>query len=708
MSQQKTINLKKLLLLLLLNPLYLIAQAIDFIHVDQFGYKLNHSKVAVISNPKVGFNASQNYTPSASLQVRDATSNLVIFTGSPTIWNDGVTHNQSGDQGWWFDFSSINQTGDYYIYDVSNDERSATFTINNNVYNEVLKASTKMFYYNRCGIAKTTPYVWNGYTDATSFTQDNAARDVYQQLNAATAKDMSGGWYDAGDYNKYVTFAERPVHNLLWAYRDNPSIFDDNFNIPESGNGIPDILDEIKWETDWLLKMVNADGTVHIKIGSRDYIDNEGTPPSVNTDLRYYAPVCTSAAIAASGMLAHAAKVFSQFSSLNSYAQTLQAKAELAWASVLPNLVNNTLQENCDDGSVKSGDADQTAIDQKRMSLTAAIHLFDLTGDNQYHQYIKDYINDSDVINNNQWSNYNLIHVDALLHYTTLANADASLKTSIINSATTDANNNWNNYFEFNESDLYRAPANDWTYHWGSNNEKASFGILNLVYDKYGINSSASNSYKLRAKGHLHYFHGVNPISIVYLSNMSSYGAEKSANQIYHTWFADGSVWDDASTSTYGPAPGFVPGGPNSGYSGNPTLSPPNNQPLQKSYLDFNSIADASWEITEPGIYYQAAYVRLLSQVMNIGQVTLGVDDFITDNKTYMLVPNPSNNEVRIASSQTENIAVSVYNALGQMVKSPFVTTTNNNLNLSSLSEGIYFLKVKNDSQTRSLKFLKK
>lgn len=700
--------MKKILLLLILSPFVFFAQVSNFIHVDQFGYKPDHIKVAVISNPQIGFNSSQNFTPSSSLEVRNATTNAVVFTGNPILWNDGATHGQSGDKGWWFDFSAVTQTGEYYIYDVTNDERSAIFTINTNVYNEVLKAAVKMFYYNRCGMAKQTPYVLNGYTDATSFTQDSEARDVYDQSNAASAKDMSGGWYDAGDYNKYVTFAERPIHNLLWAYRDSPSAFGDNWNIPESGNGIPDILDEIKWETDWLLKMVNPDGTVHIKIGSRNYQENEGTPPSVNTSLRYYAPVCTSAAIAAASMLAHSAKVFSQFSSLSSYSQNLQNKAELAWASVLPSLENNTLQDNCDDGSVKSGDADQTVTDQQKMAITAAIYLFDLTGKSEYHQYIKDHINDTDVINNNQWSNYNLIHVDALLYYTTFANADNTLKNTIINSATTDANNNWNNYFEFNELDLYRAYANDWTYHWGSNNEKANFGSLNLIFEKYGINSSASNSYKLRAKEHLHYFHGVNPLSMVYLSNMGSYGAEKSASQIYHTWFADGSVWDDALTSTYGPAPGFVPGGPNSTYTSDTSLSPPYNQPHQKSYLDFNSIATASWEITEPGIYYQATYVRLLAQIINLDQVTLAVNDFESNTSLYYVVPNPSNDLLKIASNHTENIKISIYNTQGQLVKEPFTTSTNKNLHLSSLTAGIYFLKVKNDSKTYSLKFIKK
>ena len=132
--------------------------------------------------------------------------------------------------------------------------------------------------------------------------QDADCRYVYDAENAALEKDLTGGWFDAGDYNKYVTFAHTAVHDLLWAYRNNPDVFGDNWNIPESGNGIPDILDEIKWETDWLLKMANPDGSVIIKMGSIDYDDNSNAPPSANTDRRYYGPTCTSASIATASL----------------------------------------------------------------------------------------------------------------------------------------------------------------------------------------------------------------------------------------------------------------------------------------------------------------------------------------------------------------------------------------------------------------------
>ena len=95
-----------------------------------------------------------------------------------------------------------------------------------------------------------------------------------------------------------------------WAYREFPEAFTDEWNIPESGNGIADILDELKWETDWLMKMDNPDGSVIIKMGNVSYSDNTLIPPSLNTDPRYYGETCTSSSIAFAGMIAHAAIVY--------------------------------------------------------------------------------------------------------------------------------------------------------------------------------------------------------------------------------------------------------------------------------------------------------------------------------------------------------------------------------------------------------------
>lgn len=89
----------------------------DFIKVDQFGYLPNGAKIAVISNPQIGFNGGQNFTAGATYQVRNWQTGAVVFSGSPQVWSSGATHDQSGDKGWWFDFSTLTTSGSYYIYD---------------------------------------------------------------------------------------------------------------------------------------------------------------------------------------------------------------------------------------------------------------------------------------------------------------------------------------------------------------------------------------------------------------------------------------------------------------------------------------------------------------------------------------------------------------------------------------------------------------
>jgi len=607
------------------------AQVISkFIHIDQFGYTPSAKKVAVLSDPQIGYNAADSYTAPVNMELRNANTDAVVFSASPTPWNGGLTHNQSGDKGWWFDFSSHTSSGTFYVYDPVNDERSGDFEISVDVYNEVLKASVKMFYYNRCNLEKVAPYAAPNWTDGNNFEnnlQDANCRYVYDQSNASLEKDLTGGWFDAGDYNKYTTFANSAVQMLLSSFEDNPGIFTDDWNIPESGNGVPDLLDEVKWELDWLLKMTNDDGAAIIKMGSISYNDNAAAPPSVNTDQRFYGPICTSSTINVAGMFAHAAIIYEGFPGMDGFVANLETEAEAAWNYVLPLIEANQFDLNCDDGTIKSGDADRTVGEQKEEALIAAIYLFSHFGDGAYNDYVIDHINDAEPIIGDFWSPYKMPLQDAMLHYTTLSGADATTKNIITTSFTNAVTNNWNGFYGFDENDdLYRSFMPDWAYHWGSSLPKAGFGCLNLLANKYGINSGSAADYRLKAKEQLHSFHGVNPQGYVYLSNMYDFGADRSINEIYHTWFNDGTDWDNALTSLYGPAPGFVTGGPNSTYDSNLSLSPPYNQPVQKSYLDFNSGGnDESWEITEPAIYYQAFYVRLVSNLASF-EAPLPVD----------------------------------------------------------------------------------
>ena len=176
----------------------IICQPSKFIHLDQFGYESNATKVAVLSNPQSGYNASENYAPGATIEVRNFFTDEIAYSTSPASWSAGATHGQSGDQGWWVDFTSLNVAGTYYINDPTNQEKSGAFVINNNPYRDVLKAALRMFYYNRCNHPKETPFAQTGWTDGMNFhhnLQDANCRYIYDPSNASLEKDLTGGWF---------------------------------------------------------------------------------------------------------------------------------------------------------------------------------------------------------------------------------------------------------------------------------------------------------------------------------------------------------------------------------------------------------------------------------------------------------------------------------------------------------------------------------
>src|SRR4051812_29984303 len=132
--------MKRAILFLIFLPLSSHSQTIDsHFKIDQIGYRPTDQKIAVISNPQVGYNAPDPYTPGTTLEVRRESDQGVAFSGAAVAWNGGATHAQSGDKAWWFDFSVLTAAGDYYIYDATNNKRSYSFKISTNVYNDALK-----------------------------------------------------------------------------------------------------------------------------------------------------------------------------------------------------------------------------------------------------------------------------------------------------------------------------------------------------------------------------------------------------------------------------------------------------------------------------------------------------------------------------------------------------------------------------------------
>ncbi|HVJ14163.1 MAG TPA: glycoside hydrolase family 9 protein [Polyangiaceae bacterium] len=605
----------------------------DYIAVDQFGYRPEMNKVAVLVDPQSGWNAKDAYVPGSPLEVRRWADGSIVFSGAPVPWKQGATEASSGDRGAWFDFSAVMEPGSYFIFDRKNGARSYRFDIGPDVYRDVLKASMRMFYFNRANYAKTKPFAcvgkrcWTQRADYVGARQDSEAHSVTARTDNKTKRDLSGGWWDAGDTNKYVTFIEVVIHQLLSAYEAKPHAFGDDFGIPESGNGLPDLIDEVKVELDWLKKMQakDLDGGALLKVGDVDHIDKL---PEDATSARFYYPApCSSSTITVASVFPHAALVLRGFEPLKAYAEELKWRAIAAWDWYQ----GHPKSDSCDDGTIKSGDADRSLDEQNGVAVVAAVYLFALTGEERYQNYVRENYEKTRPFSEDRWSAYDADQGDALLFYTTLPKADPELKAKILERKTSEAKNV--EIYGFKpDLDLYRAYMRDESYHWGSNQIRANFANTNYDLIQYKlVDADAARGVMERVTGLLNSFHGVNPMRTVYLTNMSAYGAERSASEIFHSWFRDKDRrYDSAQKSELGPAPGYVPGGPNKDYCKD--ADPKENrcassalkkQPPQKAYLDFNTgwepknEHDKSWEITEPAIYYQSAYVKLLSKFVD-------------------------------------------------------------------------------------------
>ena len=591
----------------------------DHLKVDQFGYRPDAQKVAVISDPVIGYNAGDSFTPGVTYQVRRWSDDVSVFAGAVSQWRSGQVHGQSGDRVYRFDFSAVTQPGLYYLYDPANDVGSFPFMIGAEVYGSVLRDALRTYYYQRCGVAKAIPYAEADWADPQPChigpQQDLDCRSVLDP-SPATSRDLSGGWHDAGDYNKYINFADEVLHALLSSCEEAPEAFSDDAGLPESGNGIPDLLDEVRYELDWFAKMQLADGRLLHKVSVTGF--ESASPPSDDDAPRRYAPPTASATISGCAAFAHGSIVFGKPGDPASqiYANQLEARAELAWSWLAAH--PEQIPSSYDNAGFSNASAEDSAYEQMANLVVAAIYLYGRTGESVYRSYVDAHYSETHLMEWHYAYEFESQIQDAMLYYTILPGATASVVADILD-AYADGSaayvNDWDQ-----EVDPYRAPLLDGHYVWGSNRVKAQKGSIYANRIVYGTDPASHQSCEEAMEGFLHYLHGVNPLAVVYLSNMNGRGAEQSVPQFYHGWFADGTVWDNVEEDPFGPAPGFVPGGPNPHYAPDgayegPPIEPPQNQPMQKSYRSWNtSWPENSWEVTENSITYQAAYIKLLSK----------------------------------------------------------------------------------------------
>ena len=617
-------------------PLITIGQSgSPFIIVDQFGYLPNAPKVAVIRDPQVGFDADYSFTPGRVYALVDAATGEKVFKGAPVSWMNGMTDPSSGDRVWHFDFSEFSRTGTWFVLDVENDVRSFRFSISPSVYNEVLRQAMRTNFYQRSGFPKEEPYAESAWADGASHLgpgQDKNARLFSDRDNPATERDVSGGWYDAGDYNKYTNWNANYIILMMLAYIERPEAWTDDYNIPESGNGIPDILDEAKWGLEHLLRMQGKDGGVLSVVGA-----SHASPPSAATGPTLYGPPNTSGTLNTAAAFALASVVY-RSTGMNDFAGILAERAGMAWAwaEIYPDSLFRNNDHNYGSRGLAAGQQETSDYGRLVAKLRAACFLFGLTGNEKYHRFFYENYNRTNLLARDTADPFSGDHQDFLLYYTTLEGSIPSvadvIRQAYIN-AMLNGSENWPAVT--GKKDPYLAHIN--RYSWGSNSTKSVQGNMYINLHQYNLGVLDSALLAGAASGYINYIHGVNPLNFNYLSNMFRFGADHGVREFYHAWFTDGSpLWDRVGVSTYGPAPGFLTGGANPRYDWDnccpdgcrteannqlcfsESISPPRDQPDKKSHKDFNTSWPLnSWEISENQLKYQLNYIRLLSKFVN-------------------------------------------------------------------------------------------
>lgn len=284
------------------------------IEIDQLGYLTNSKKIAVFSGEDLG----------SSFDIINVESGETIYTGEikkKTVAGTEDTYYYYGN------FSDFTTPGTYYIKtDVIG--YSYSFEIKSNIYDDLLKEAQKQFYYNRCGISLASSYAGDYSRNACH------TGLVTLQQDASVELDVTGGWHVDTVGDRDVVRGCDTVEALLMAYEYNTGAFGDDTDIPESGDGIPDILNEIKYETDWLLKMQEqTTGAVYESVAVVDKGNGADNPCHIEA-------VDMSATLSFASALGYFSYIYQTYDS--EYATTCLKAADRAmkYAAKFPDTVN--------------------------------------------------------------------------------------------------------------------------------------------------------------------------------------------------------------------------------------------------------------------------------------------------------------------------------------------------------------------------------
>ena len=210
-------------------------------------------------------------------EVRNASTDAVVWpcdlVGPKTDPDTGVVYYIA-------DFTAYAESGEFYVavpglVENGKAARSAKFRIAPDVFRDALTRAMIGFYGQRCGTAVSITLDGNTWSHKICHQQDGFQDHLPDALKTSTPKPSLRGWHDAGDYGKYTTNGAFAVGMMLMAWERFPATLGAlSLPIPEHGGAIPDYLDEIKWQLDWLLTTQFPDGSVSFKVTAQNFEPN--------------------------------------------------------------------------------------------------------------------------------------------------------------------------------------------------------------------------------------------------------------------------------------------------------------------------------------------------------------------------------------------------------------------------------------------------
>ncbi len=276
-------------------------QVSENIRLNQVGFYPNATKLAVV----VGENGGGKF------YVRSPDQQKVLFTGQLSESKPGEFSNRPTRVA---DFTGFTGQG-RFVLDIPGVGQSYPFEIRPNVHREATAASIKGFYFQRASTGLPEAYAgkWArplGHPDDKVLVHPSAAT---AQRPAGTMLSSPRGWYDAGDYNKYIVNSGITMGTLFSAYEDFPAYFKTlELNIPESGNKVPDLLDEALWNLRWMLTMQDPnDGGVYHKLTNANF--DGMVMPKEATKPRYVVQKGTAATLDFAAVMAQASRVYKSY-----------------------------------------------------------------------------------------------------------------------------------------------------------------------------------------------------------------------------------------------------------------------------------------------------------------------------------------------------------------------------------------------------------